>query len=227
MRVLLVEDYAPVRKSVARGLEEAAFAVDTADNGADGLWYAEHNDYDAIVLDVMLPGVGGIAILQKLRQRGDTTGILLLTARDAIDDRVAGLNEGADDYLVKPFAFDELLARIQVLVRRKYSKSTSAIEIGNLSINTAAKSVSRGGEPIDLTRREYSLLLFLAMRNGHNVSRTEIWESLYEFSSDAHSNVVDVYIGYLRKKLERPQWPPLIHTRRGFGYRLADESHHK
>lgn len=227
MRVLVVEDYAPVRNAVAKGLEEAAFAVDVADNGREGLWYAENNTYDVIVLDIMLPEIDGLTILRKLRATGSTARILLLTARDALEDRVTGLNYGADDYLVKPFAFEELLARIQVLVRRRYERPNPILRIGNLEINTAKKAVTRGGECIELTLREYSLLIFLAMREGETVSRTEIWESVYEFKSDAQSNVVDVYIRYLRQKLERPEWPPLIHTRRGFGYRLANEGQSK
>jgi DNA-binding response OmpR family regulator len=223
MRALVVEDYAPVRNAVSQGLAEAAFAVDSADNGRDGLWYAVSNDYDVVILDLMLPEIDGLTVLRRMREAGSTARVLLLTAKDGIDDRVVGLNEGADDYLVKPFAFKELLARVQVLVRRRYERSTPNITIGNMVINTVTKEVSRGGKVIELTKREYSLLLYLAMREGQNVSRTEIWEGIYDFNSDAHSNVVDVYIRYLRKKLERPCWPPLIHTRRGFGYRLADE----
>ena len=224
MRVLIVEDYPPIRKAVAKGLAEAAFAVDVADNGRDGLWYAEHNDYDVIVLDLMLPEIDGLTVLRKLRRTGSTAGVLLLTAKNAIEDRVAGLNEGADDYVVKPFAFEELLARVHALLRRRYDRANPVLSIGNLEINAATKTVTRGGNLVELTQREYALLLFLAMRAGETVSRTEIWENVYEFNSDAQSNVVDVYIRYLRKKLERPEWPSLIHTRRGFGYRLADES---
>lgn len=223
MKVLVVEDYAPVRKSVVKGLTEAAFAVDAASDGKEGLWYARNNEYDVIVLDIMLPEIDGLSILRTLRKAETTAKILLLTARDSIEERVTGLNEGADDYLIKPFAFEELLARVQVLVRRQHQKTSARLAIGNLEIDTAAKQVQRGGEPIEFTRREYSLLVFLAMREGKTVSRTEIWENLYEFNSDAHSNVVDVYIRYLRNKLERPEWPQLIHTHRGFGYRLGEE----
>ncbi len=224
MRVLIVEDYLPVRKAVAKGLSEAAFAVDAADNGQDGLWYAQHNEYDVIILDLMLPKLDGLSLMQRLRTDGCAAGILLLTARDSVTDRVAGLNGGADDYLTKPFAFEELLARVQVLVRRRYRQSQPNLNVGSLEINTVTKQVSRGGKAIELTRREYSLLHYLAMRQGETISRSEIWQSLYEFNSDAHSNVVDVYIRYLRKKLERPEWSPLIHTRRGFGYCLSDKA---
>ena len=224
MRVLVVEDYAPVRKAVAQGLTEAAFAVDATDNGRDGLWYAESNDYDVVILDLMIPQIDGITLLRRIRQAGSSTPVLLLTAKDAVEDRVLGLDEGADDYLVKPFAFQELLARVRALVRRRYDRASALITVGNLRIDTAKRDVTRGGERIELTKREYTLLLYLAVRAGENVSRTEIWENVYDFNSDAHSNVVDVYIRYLRRKLERPCWPTLLHTRRGFGYRLADES---
>jgi DNA-binding response OmpR family regulator len=223
MRVLLVEDYAPVRKAVEKGLKEASFAVDVAADGREGLWYAQNNTYDAIILDLMLPEVSGMAMLKQLRNTGSDVGILILTAKDAVEDRVAGLNAGADDYLIKPFSFDELLARVNVLVRRRYGKPNPMVEVGNLRINTASKQVTRAGVRIELTKREYSLLLYLAMRQGEDVSRTEIWENVYEFDSNAHSNVVDVYIRYLRKKIERPEWPRIIHTRRGFGYRLIED----
>ena len=223
MRVLFVEDYAPVRKAVEKGLKEASFAVDVAADGREGLWYAQNNTYDAIILDLMLPEVSGMAILKQLRNTGSDVGILILTAKDAVEDRVAGLNAGADDYLIKPFSFDELLARVNVLVRRRYDKPNPMVEVGNLRINTASKQVTRAGVRIELTKREYSLLLYLAMRQGEDVSRTEIWENVYEFDSNAHSNVVDVYIRYLRKKIERPEWPRIIHTRRGFGYRLIED----
>lgn len=222
MKVLIVEDYTPVREAVAKGLAEAAFAVDATDNGEDGLWYASHTDYDVVILDVMLPKLDGLSILKHMRQSQSPSRVLLLTAKDGIADRVAGLNLGADDYLVKPFAFDELLARVHALVRRRHEQSSPQVVIGNLVIDTSAQTVSRGGEAIDLTKREYSLLHYLAVRCGAWVSRTEIWENIYRFDSDAQSNVVDVYIRYLRKKLERAEWPPIIHTRRGFGYCVSD-----
>ncbi|MEQ9409692.1 MAG: response regulator transcription factor [Fuerstiella sp.] len=220
MRILVVEDYAPVRDAVAQGLREAGFAVDDVGDGRDGLWHATKNDYDVIILDLMLPGVPGLEILRQLRASQSDARVLILTARDAVEDRVEGLNAGADDYLIKPFAFEELLARVQVLCRRRYNRSDPEIRLDNLVINTTTQQVSRDGVAISLTRREYSLLLFLAMRAGQVVSRTEIWENLYEFNADAQSNVIDVYIRYLRQKLERVDWTPLIHTRRGFGYVL-------
>ena len=222
MRVLVVDDYKPVREAVVQGLTEAGFAVDQAADGKDGLWYATTNVYDVIILDLMLPGVRGNEILRHLRSNASPAKVLILTAKDAVQDRVEGLNSGADDYMIKPFAFEELLARVQVLVRRRYERTDPVIRINNLQINTATQMVCRGEVPIDLTRREYSLLVFMAMRAGQVVSRTDIWENVYEFNSEAYSNVIDVYIRYLRKKLERPEWPTLIHTRRGFGYLLAE-----
>jgi DNA-binding response OmpR family regulator len=223
MRILVIEDYEPVRAAVCQGLREAAFAVDEAADGRTGLWFAERNEYDVIVLDLMLPGVSGMQILRTIRSQSSNARVLILTARDAVEDRVQGLNEGADDYLTKPFAFEELLARVQALVRRNYGQLNPVIQIDNLEINTATATAVRGGELLNLTKREYSLLLFLAMRPGEVVSRTEIWENVYDFDSDAHSNVIDVYIRYLRRKIERPEWLPLIHTRRGFGYVLSPE----
>jgi len=210
MRVLLVEDYEPLRKSLEQGLHEAGYALDAAADGDEGLWYALGNDYDVIILDLMLPGTDGLSILQKLRARKKDAPVLILTAKDTVRDRVTGLDFGADDYLVKPFAFEELLARIRALIRRNYNKKTSRIVVEDLHIDLNARQVRRGGRLIPLTAREYELL-----------SRTDIWEHVYEFNSSAASNVVDVYIGYLRKKLQRAGGPPLLHTIRGQGYLLG------
>jgi DNA-binding response OmpR family regulator len=223
MRLLLVEDYKPLQKSLCQGLTEAGFAMDVTGDGREGLWYAAGNDYDVIILDIMLPGMDGLSVLQKLRKEGKQTHILLLTAKDSIPDRVKGLNLGADDYLVKPFAFDELLARIHALIRRKYHDKNPLITIGMLRIDTAAKDVWSGKEKLSLTPREYALLEYLAMRIGQTVSRTEIWEHVYDFHSSATSNVVDVYIGYLRKKIEMPGKPAILHTIRGRGYLLGEQ----
>ncbi|NQT87412.1 response regulator transcription factor [bacterium] len=223
MRVLLVEDYAPLRKSVARGLRNAGFAVDVSADGEEGLWYAQTNDYDAVVLDIMLPRMDGLTVLRRLREGGRKTHVLLLTAKGDVDDRVRGLNGGADDYLVKPFAFKELLARVRALVRRSYAAKNPVIRVGDLELNTVTRSARRGGAALALTAREYALLEFLAMRAGEVVARTDIWEHIYEFDSSAQSNVVDVYIGYLRRKTERGGLPRLIHTRRGQGYVLGEQ----
>ncbi len=224
MRLLLVEDYPPLRKSVAKGLREAGFAVDVADNGDDGHWYAMSNDYDVIILDLMLPGMNGMGVLQKIRQAGRETHVLILTSKDTVPDRVAGLDAGADDYLVKPFAFEELLARVHALVRRGYRRKDPVLSFGSLRIDTAAQRVFKGDEELHLTPREYGLLAYLAMRAGEMVSRTDIWEHVYDFHSTSTSNVVDVYIGYLRKKIDDPGQPSLIQTIRGRGYTLRDES---
>jgi DNA-binding response OmpR family regulator len=223
MRVLLIEDYAPIRESVAQGLREAGFAVDVAADGRVGLWYAESNDYDVIVLDLMLPEVDGLTILEQVRAGSRQTTVLILTAKDQLEDRIDGLNRGADDYLVKPFAFEELLARVRALVRRKYNQPDPLIVVSDLVIDTASRTSKRGERTIELTLREYALLEYLAVRAGQVVTRTEIWEHLYDFESKSQSNVVDVYVGYLRKKIEGPDLPKLIHTRRGHGYFLGEK----
>lgn len=220
MRVLLVEDYAPLRESVSQALQEAGFAVDASADGEEGSWYAETGDYDAIVLDIVLPKRDGLSVLRRLRRAGRHTPVLLLTARDTVADRVTGLDLGADDYLVKPFALEELLARVRALLRRRYDTADPVIRIQDLEVNTVSHLVYRAGERIDLTAREYALLEFLAHRAGQIVSRSDIWEHVYDFRSTVESNVVDVYIGYLRKKIERSERPRLIHTRRGQGYVL-------
>jgi len=224
MRVLVVEDYAPIRKAVAKSLREAGFAVDETGDGEEGLWYATSNDYDVVVLDLMLPGVDGLAILQRLRAEGLVTHVLILTARDTVQDRVRGLDLGADDYLVKPFAMEELLARVRALARRAYCAKNPVIAVSDLRIDTTTKQVWRGNDEVTLTAREYAVLEYLALRAGEVVTRTDIWEHVYEFTADADSNVVDVYIGYLRKKLESADLPPLIHTIRGSGYSLRGPS---
>lgn len=221
MRVLVIEDYQPLLKSLTQGLEEAGFAVDASADGEEGLWYARSHEYDAIVLDLMVPGVDGLTILSRLRRDGASVPVLIVTAKDTVEDRVKGLDLGADDYLVKPFAFEELVARVRALVRRGYDNKDPVIRIDDLEIDTTARTAMRGGQRIDLSAREYALLEFLAMRVGQVVSRTAVWEHVYDFHSDPGSNVVDVYVGYLRKKIERPGLAKLIHTRRGQGYLLG------
>ncbi|HRX86924.1 MAG TPA: response regulator transcription factor [Phycisphaerae bacterium] len=220
MRVLVIEDYAPLREAVAQALAEAGYAVDASGDGPEGLWYARSGEYDAIVLDIVLPELDGLELLRKLRREGVTTPVLLLTARDTVRDRVHGLDAGADDYLVKPFALAELLARVRALVRRRYAASDPVIRVRDLEVNTVARTVTRGGAGIELTAREYALIEFLVHRAGTVVTRSEIHEHIYDFRDATDSNVVDVYIGYLRKKTERDGGPRLIHTRRGQGYVL-------
>ena len=221
MRVLIVEDQERLRTWLRKGLEEAEFVVDATGDGKEGLWYAQSNPYDVIILDLMLPGMDGLSILRRLREAGSQTQVLILTAKDTVPDRVKGLDLGADDYLVKPFAFEELLARVRVLVRRRYGQHSPIIEIGDLRIDTAKRRVWCRDQEIDLRAMEYKLLEYLARRAGETVSRTEIWEHLYDFGSQTVSNVVEVYIGSLRRKLDRPGTKSLIETRRGLGYVLG------
>ena len=223
MRILLIEDYRPLQNSLAKGLREEGFAVDVTGDGKEGLWYATGNDYDVILLDLMLPGLDGLSLLARLRKQGKQSPVLILTAKDSVPDRVKGLNLGADDYLVKPFAFEELLARVRVLVRRGYQQKDPCVEVEDLRVDLATQRVWRGGQEIVLTSREYVLLEYLVLRVGQTVSRSDIWEHVYEFESSAASNVVDVYIGYLRKKLDGEGRRPLIQTVRGRGYRLGVE----
>jgi DNA-binding response OmpR family regulator len=222
MRVLLIEDYDLLRQSLEQGLREEGYAVDAARDGETGLWHARSGQYDVIVLDLMLPRIDGLSILKTLREENSPSLVLILTAKDSTGDRIKGLDAGADDYLVKPFELGELLARVRALVRRKYDAKSPVIQIGDLKIDTTARQVSRGGERVDLSAREYALLEFMAHRVGQVVTRTEIWDHVYDDASTAESNVVDVFIGHLRKKIERDGQPRLIDTRRGIGYQLGE-----
>lgn len=224
MRVLLIEDFPLIRKSVAIGLREAGFAVDETGDGEEGLWFATSGKYDVIILDLMLPKLDGLSILKRLRREHSSAHVLILTAKDTPDDRIKGLNLGADDYLTKPFVFEELLARVRALVRRKYEAKSPVIQILDMEIDTTQRVVRRAGERIELSRREYALLELLASKTGQVVTRESIWENIYEFNSEADSNVVDVFIGHLRKKIEREGLPRLIHTRRGHGYVLGENA---
>lgn len=222
MRVLVIEDYGPLRLAIVKGLTDAGYSVDACANGRDGQWHAESTPYDVIVLDLMLPEIDGLTILRNLRSAGNNTHILILTAKDGVTDRIDGLNLGADDYLSKPFVFAELIARVRALVRRKYGEKNPILEVGDLAIDTRSKVVRRGQQLIELTAKEFALLEFLAHRAGEVVSRSDIWEHVYDFHSDGQSNVVDVYISYLRKKVDQPGQVKLIHTRRGQGYVLGE-----
>lgn len=194
--------------------------MDAAADGEEGLWYATSGNYDAMVLDLMLPKLDGLTLLKRFRNGGHKTPVLILTARDTVPDRVKGLDSGADDYLVKPFAFEEFLARIRVLVRRKHQVASPVIKAGDLSIDTSAKRVFLEGQEVILSAQPYALLELLAMRAGQIVSRTQIWDHLYAFDSDPSSNVIEVCMVLLRKKLHRPGKDDLIQTRRGLGYIL-------
>ena len=223
MRVLVAEDHASLARSIANGLREEGFAVDLTGDGEEALQWSKVNPYDCIVLDIMLPSRDGWSVLQNIRRNGSNIPVLLLTARDAVEDRVKGLNLGADDYLVKPFAFEELVARVRALVRRGHNQKSTIITIADLEVDTASKTVQRSGRSIALSAREYALLEYLVHREGRVVSRGEIWDHIYDQADETTSNVVDVYIGYLRNKIDRDFPVKLIHTRRGLGYVLTDK----
>lgn len=213
MKVLVVEDEEDLLQVIGTALRENGFAVDLAADGRDGLAKGESGDYDAIVLDIMLPHLNGWAVLSELRKT-KTTPVLLLTARDAVADRVEGLNRGADDYLTKPFDLEELIARLRALIRRSAGSPSPIIHIGPVEIDTAARSVTKSGTPIELSAKEYALLELLALHRGRLVTRTMIYEHIYGEEDDTLSNVVDVYVSNLRRKLGSE----LIETRRGQGY---------
>jgi two-component system OmpR family response regulator len=213
MRILVVEDEPDLRSGLARALRDEGYAVDAADNGEDGLFNAEGTDYDAIVLDVMMPGLDGWEVLRRLRQTKKTP-VLMLTARDAARDRVKGLDTGADDYLVKPFDLDELLARLRALIRRTTNQTTNTIEIGEVTMDTAARTITLKRKPVDLTAREYALVEFLARHRGEVVTRTQLYEHLFDENDSSMSNLLDVHVSNVRKKLGAE----FIVTRRGHGY---------
>lgn len=220
MRVLVVEDSKSLRQSLRLALRKAGYAVDVAEEGETGLWLAESNPYDVIILDLMLPKVDGLTILHRLRDQGRETPVLILTALDAINDRVKGLRTGADDYLTKPFALEELLARVEALLRRKRNARNPRLRVGDLVMDTANRTLEQGGRRIELTPREYALLEFLASRPGDVVTRTEIEEHLYDENTELFSNTIDSAICTLRKKLAAPDQKAIIRTRKGMGYVL-------
>ena len=223
MRVLLVEDHKPLSKSLKRGLEEEGFAVDLAEDGEEADYKARTANYDVIILDLMLPKKSGLTLLKEWRKAGLESHILVLTAKDTLDDKVAGLDIGADDYLTKPFQLAELMARLRALIRRRHQIKDPVLRVHDLEIDTAARSVKRSGQLIHLTPREFALLQFLAYHRGKVVSRTMIWEHLYDEHDENTSNVVDVYIRYLRTKLDKGFDVPLILTRWGEGYMLRGD----
>jgi len=224
MRVLVVEDEPKIAGFLNQGLSEAGYAVDVAQDGEDGLAYASVAEYDAIILDIMLPKLDGVALLRKLRSKGIKTPVLLLTARDALEDRIRGLDTGADDYLVKPFAFPELLARIRALLRRPPMQASAVLRIGDLDLDVARREVRRGGQSVELSPREFSLLEYMMRHPDQVMTRTQIAEHIWSFDYFGASNVVDVYVGYLRRKIAGGDGKPLIHTVRGVGYRISAQS---
>jgi two-component system OmpR family response regulator len=213
MRILLVEDDQRLQHSLSRALREEGYAVDTAADGIDGLHKATNYEYDAVVLDVMLPQLDGWTVLERLRQQ-KRTPVLMLTARDATLDRVRGLDSGADDYLVKPFDLSELFARLRALVRRSSGQVNPVIELGDVAVDTRSRSIAHKGQPIALTAREYAILEYLALHRGEVVSRSTLYEHIFDENDDTLSNLVDVHVFSIRKKLR----PDLIATRRGQGY---------
>src|SRR6476619_3398228 len=224
MRILLVEDEPRMANVIAKGLREQSYAVDVAQDGDAGLYQAAINDYDVIVLDVLLPERDGFEVCRELRRRGNATPVLMLTARAAIDDRITGFDAGADDYLTKPFSFRELLARIRALLRRDSQLRPDVLEIADLVVDSASHRVCRANNEVPLTAKEYALLEYLARRAGQLVSRSEIAAHVWDDSFDPFSNIIEVYINRLRKKIDGSRSIKLLHTRRGEGYIL--ESRH-
>jgi len=220
MRILLVEDDSRMANVIAKGLRENSYAVDTAQDGESGLYQASINDYDVIVLDVLLPMRDGYEVCRELRARGNTTPVLMLTARAAIDDRITGFDAGADDYLTKPFSFRELLARIHALLRRDSRLRPDVFEIGDLVVDSISHRVSRANRDVQLTAKEYALLEYLARRAGQLVSRAEIAAHVWDDTFDPFSNTIEVYMNRLRKKIDGKHSIKLLHTRRGEGYML-------
>lgn len=220
MRVLVVEDEPKIAAFIKRGLEENTYAVDVAADGEDGYAWACNFDYDLIILDIMLPRVDGLTLCKRLRREGNSANILMLTAKDAVDDRVAGLDAGADDYLVKPFAFRELLARLRALQRRGGEQRTTTLQAGDLTLNLVAHQAQRQGQTIELTAKEFALLELLMRHPNQIVSRTVIAEHVWGYDFYQQSNVVDVYVRYLRRKIDDPFAVKLLQTVRGMGYRL-------
>jgi two-component system, OmpR family, response regulator len=223
MRVLVVEDEVKMAGLLLRALEEEGYAVDVAAHGEDAVWFGTENDYDAIVLDLMLPDADGFDVCRRLREAGRWSPVLMLTARDAVADRVAGLDAGADDYLTKPFSLAELLARLRALIRRGAVERPAALRVGDLVLDPTTRSVRRGAAEIDLTTKEFALLEYLMRHAGEVLGRTRLIEHVWDFAYDGDSNVVDVYVRYLRNKVDRPFGRASIETIRGAGYRLRAE----
>lgn len=224
MRILVVEDDAQLRDALSRGLRESAYAVDAVGDGSAALYLAAINDYDAVVLDVLLGDRDGRAVCREIRRRGNRVPVLMLTALDAVADRIAGLDAGADDYLMKPFAFSELLARLRALLRRRGDVMPAIIAVGELEVDTHRQVVRRGARTIPLTTKEYAFLEYLARNAGRVVSRAEISAHVWDDNHDPMSNLIEVYVSRLRRKVDGGEETPLFHTRRGAGYMLTAEA---
>ena len=223
MRILVVEDEKKVASFIKRGLEEENFTVDMAYDGEEGLYMAEANPYDLILMDLMLPKMDGLAVIKALRGKGNKTPVLCLTAKDTVEDIVSGLDSGSDDYLTKPFAFAELVARVRALLRRGVQDRGAEIRFADLRLDPVAHKVWRGGKEIDLTAKEYSLLEYFMRNPDQILTRTMIAEHVWDYTFDSFTNIIDVYVNYLRKKIDRDADKKLIHTVRGVGYILKEE----
>jgi len=225
MRILVVEDEHKIANAIKQGLEQERYAVDVEYDGDAGLGAALNEAYDVMIIDRMLPGsVEGLEICRQLRQAKNHTPVLLLTAKDQIKDRVEGLNSGADDYLIKPFSFEELLARVRALMRRPAAAQTNVIRVGDLKLDTISYDVERAGKKIDLSAKEFALLEYMMRNAGRVLSKDNIISHVWDFDSDILPNTVEVYMGYLRSKIDKPFSRPLLHTNRGFGYTIRDKA---
>ncbi|MGN0681120.1 MAG: response regulator transcription factor [Candidatus Fimisoma sp.] len=222
MRILIAEDQKDLNRIITKRLSAEGYSVDSCFDGEEALSYIEMAEYDGIILDIMMPKRDGLSVLHSLREKGVGTPVLFLTARDAVEDRVLGLDSGADDYLVKPFAFDELIARIRAMTRKSAGNSSNIFSVADLIMNTTSHTVTRGGREIVLSAKEFSLLEYLLRNKGHVLSRTMIENNLWNFDYSGGTNAVDVYIRYLRKKIDDGFEPKLIHTVRGCGYVLKE-----
>ncbi|MFQ5716741.1 MAG: heavy metal response regulator transcription factor [Nitrospinales bacterium] len=222
MRILIIEDEKKVARFVKRGLEEETYAVDAAYDGEEGLYLAKETPYDLIILDIMLPKIDGLEVLARLRKNHIDTPVLLLTAKASVEDRVEGLNQGADDYLTKPFAFSELLARVRVLLRRGKTEVQTVLKISGLTLDLLSHKVKRNDQEIELTGKEYSLLEYFMRNQGKVLTRTMIAEHVWDYNFDTFTNVIDVFINHLRKKIDKNHSPKLLHTLRGVGYVMKE-----
>ena len=223
MRILIAEDEKTLNATLKKRLEEQSYSVDACLDGQEALDYLDSAEYDVVLLDIMMPKKSGLEVLRALRKKGRQTPVLLLTAKDSIEDRVDGLDAGADDYLVKPFAFEELMARIRVMLRKKSGQSSNLLSVGDLTLDLGTHTVVRDGQPISLSSREFALLRYLVMNQGMILSRDQIEQHIWNYDYEGSSNMIDVYIRYLRKKMDDPFEKKLIHTVRGAGYVLREE----
>ena len=223
MKILLAEDEVDLNNVVTKYLKKNGYSVDSVLDGEEALDYLEYGEYDLVILDIMMPKVNGFEVIKKLRDKGNHTSILMLTARDSADDKVKGLDLGADDYIVKPFDFNELLARIRAVVRRKYGNSSNKLAIGDLILDTSEKSVTRAGKQIELTGKEYEVLEYLMQSKNRILSREQIKEHVWDFDYEGDSNIIDVLIKNIRKKIDIEDGKQIIYTKRGLGYVIKED----